>query len=52
MSFLMAVLLVLSCLNEGRSALCHQVTVTVRAGAVSVRMAGLGSCASSPGLVT
>lgn len=39
-------------LIEGPSALHHQVTVTVHVDAASARMAGLGSCASSPGHVT
>lgn len=50
--FLMAMLHILSPLNEGHSALHRQVTVTVHVDAASVRRAGSGSCASSPGLVT
>lgn len=38
-------------LNEGPSALHRQVTVTVHVDGASVRRAGLGSFASSPGLV-
>lgn len=38
-------------LNEGPSALHRQVTVTVHVDGASVRRVGLGSCASSPGLV-